>query len=261
VYKYVINTLYGHSYFSIRVTEEVSDMSHFVLLGLGAGLCTVLGAGLLMLKKKWDSQSLALFLGLAAGVMTAIVVLDMLPAAVAVSGFTMAISGNAAGMLGMYLQLKLWGSGAAAKADMRRLGYLIMLGIAWHDLPEGAVIALAGSYHEQAGWLIAFGLGVHNAPEGMAIAAPLIMAGVSKVKILAQVTLLSLITPLGTFIGQQAITYLPDLMGPLMGFASGIMIYIVIGQLLPQSFFHDKRCAVYGIISGWLLIVFASRMV
>ncbi|MDR1159826.1 MAG: ZIP family metal transporter [Syntrophomonadaceae bacterium] len=236
-------------------------MEHFMLLGLCAGLCTVLGAGLLMLKKKWSPRNLALFLGLAAGVMTAVVLLDMLPAALSISGFRPTVLGSAAGILVMYLQLKRGRSSVAAGSSMRRLGYLIMLGIAWHDLPEGAAIALAGNYQEQAGWIIAFGLGVHNAPEGMAIAAPLIIAGVSKAKILAQITLLSLITPLGTFIGQQAIAYLPNLIAPLMGFASGIMMYIVVGQLVPQSFSQDKKHAIYGVILGWLVIVLASNMV
>ena len=55
------------------------------------------------------------------------------------------------------------------------LGYLIMLGIAMHDLPEGMAIAMGGELKARTGMVIALAIAIHNIPEGMAIAAPLLM--------------------------------------------------------------------------------------
>lgn len=233
-------------------------MDTFLALSLAAGFCTIIGAVLLMMKRRWSPQNLALFLGLAAGVMLAVVGLDMLPNAVELSGFKPTIVGVVIGICCMFAQLKITGNSNRTASSMKRLGYLIMLGIAMHDLPEGMAIALAGSIKEQSGWLIAFGIGIHNIPEGMAIAAPLLMANISKLKIFVQIGLLSFITPLGTLIGQQAAVYLPNLMAPLLGFASGIMLYIVFGQLGPQSFFQDRRHAIFGFFIGWIIIIAAT---
>ena len=48
-----------------------------------AGACTALGAILLFIKRHWSAASLAVFLGLASGVMIAVVLFDMLPSALA----------------------------------------------------------------------------------------------------------------------------------------------------------------------------------
>ena len=55
------------------------------LMSILAGGCTLLGSMALFAKRKWSNSSLGLFLGLAAGVMIAVVCMDMLPSALLVN--------------------------------------------------------------------------------------------------------------------------------------------------------------------------------
>ncbi len=225
---------------------------------IAAGLGTVMGAVLIFFKKHWTAKSLAFFLGLAAGVMTAVVIFDMLPTALLYSGVVNAISGIILGFIIMLIGDYFVAAKKSGTHSLLGLGYLIMLGIAMHDLPEGMAIALGDIMKSQTGFVIALGIGIHNIPEGMAIAVPLVMAGMKKKFIFLQLLVLSLITPLGTIVGICLIYILPSLMPLLLGLASGIMGYLVVFQLWPQARNQHKLGCKQGIIFGILIILIAT---
>jgi len=223
-----------------------------------AGLGTALGALLIFIKQKWSSKSLAFYLGLASGVMVAVVAFDMLPSAFLYAGFFKVAGGVLLGALIMAL-----GDGAlftrmSSPHTLTGLGYLIMLGIAMHDLPEGIAIALGDVMKSRTGLVIALGIGIHNVPEGMAIAAPLLMAGVKKSIIFLQILLVALITPAGTLMGQRLASSMPGLLPLLLGMASGIMIYLVLFQLWPQAKLKDRRNRWWGFYLGMAIILVAT---
>lgn len=229
-----------------------------MFLSLIAGACTALGAVMLFLKKTWSNRSLAFFLGLASGVMVAVVVFDMLPSALLFSGYKKAIIGFLAGLAILWSVNFLVFSRANNKGSLLGLGYLIMLGIALHDLPEGMAIALGGEMKARTGMVIALAIGIHNIPEGMAIAAPLIMGGMKRFSIFVKILLLGLITPLGTIAGIAAVSVVPGILPLLLGFASGVMIYLVKFQLWPQAALQDRQSRRWGFWLGMVIILAAT---
>lgn len=223
-----------------------------------AGLGTAVGAVLIFGKQKWSSGSLAFYLGLASGVMVAVVLFDMLPSAFLYAGFYKAVGGVLLGALVMALGDIVFFARRSGQYTLNTLGYLIMLGIALHDLPEGIAIALGEVMKTRTGLVIALGIGIHNIPEGMAIAAPLLMAGMKKSVILGQILLIALITPLGTLLGQRLAISLPELLPVLLGMASGIMIYLVAFQLWPQAKRKDRCRRWPGFGLGLIIILLAT---
>ena len=233
-------------------------MDQLLLWSMLAGICTAIGAIMLFIKRRWSSASLAVFLGLASGVMIAVVGFDMLPSALAYAGFGSTIKGVAGGFLILYLFDRFALEKLSRGDTLLGLGYLIMLGIAMHDLPEGMAIALGHEMKDRTGMVIALGIGIHNIPEGMAIAAPLLMGGLRRFRILVQTALIGLITPLGTILGQAVIHTLPFMLSLLLGLASGIMLYLVLFQLWPQAGVQDRRTRWYGFLLGMLIIFTAT---
>ena len=233
-------------------------MSQVLGISIAAGACTALGAVLLFAKRRWDNSSLAVFLGLASGVMVAVVLFDMLPSALLFGGWLKALVGMVLGMLVLAICDRQVFNRSAAHNSLVALGYMIMLGIAMHDLPEGMAIALGSEMKARTGMVIALGIGIHNIPEGMAIAAPLLMAGIKQLRILGQILLVGLITPLGTVIGLLAVAFLPNLLPLLLGLASGIMIYLVLFQLWPQARMKDLRSRWWGFWLGMIIILIAT---
>jgi len=190
--------------------------------------------------------------------MVAVVLFDMLPSALVFGGWLKALVGLVLGLLILAILDRQVFNHSAARNSLVALGYMIMLGIAMHDLPEGMAIALGSEMKARTGMVIALGIGIHNIPEGMAIAAPLLMAGIKQVRVLGQILLVGLITPLGTVIGFLAVALLPNLLPLLLGLASGIMIYLVLFQLWPQARIKDPRSRWWGFWLGIVIILIAT---
>ncbi|MGE5379591.1 MAG: ZIP family metal transporter [Methylocystaceae bacterium] len=228
-----------------------------LLIGMAAGACTLAGAAMLILKRNWKQRELALFLGLASGVMVSVVIFDLLPSALVAYQGRGGLTGIAMGVIITWLMSgAMRGNEEAATA--KSLGYLIMLGIALHDLPEGMAIALGGELKERTAMVIALAIGIHNMPEGMAIAAPLLMGGVKRAKIIWQVALLGFITPIGTLIGEFTVKAWPTSLPLFLGFASGVMITLVVRDLWPQARSRSRCLAAGGAVLGTIIILLAT---
>ena len=142
-------------------------------------------------------------------------------------------------------------------------GIVMAAAIALHNVPEGMTIG--ASYASNDGLLgtsalvLAVIIGLHNIPEGMAVSVPLISGGMKKWKAVLVTASSGIPTILGALLG-----YMLGEIGPLgltlsLGFASGAMLYVVFGEILPQSIlmYHSKLpafSAIIGILAGILII-------
>lgn len=228
-------------------------------LSVAAGLATVAGAALLFGRRSWNERNLAFFLGLAAGVMAAVVALNMMPSALLLYPVGPGLAGLALGLVlmgyyGRFARLE----GGGGDTPLMRLGLLIMLGIALHDLPEGMAIALGEELKGRTGLVIALGVGVHNIPEGMVMAAPLLMAGMPRRQILGRCLLVALITPLGALLGAALLGVAPGIMPVMLGLASGIMAWLCLFQLWPQAVKRDGGRSRWGFLAGVAIIILAT---
>ena len=141
-------------------------------------------------------------------------------------------------------------------------GIVMASAIALHNVPEGMTIG-ASYAHEgtigKAALLLAVIIGLHNIPEGMAVSVPLISGGMARWKAVLITAASGFPTVLGALLG----FWLGEI-GPVgltfsLGFASGAMLYVVFGEILPQSIlmYHSKLpafSAIAGILAGLLII-------
>ena len=144
-------------------------------------------------------------------------------------------------------------------------GVVMACAIALHNVPEGMTIG--ASYASNNGVMgssalvLAVLIGLHNIPEGMAVSVPLISGGMGKGKAVLMTALSGAPTIVGALLG-----FLIGEIGAMglalsLGFASGAMLYVVFGEILPQAIlmYHSKLpafSAIAGILVG-LFIIFA----
>ena len=142
-------------------------------------------------------------------------------------------------------------------------GVVMACAIALHNVPEGMTIGASYASNDgvmgSAALILAVLIGLHNIPEGMAVSVPLISGGMKKMKAVLITAVSGIPTILGALLG-----YLLGEIGPMglalsLGFASGAMLYVVFGEILPQSFLmcHSKLpafSAIVGILVGLLII-------
>lgn len=142
-------------------------------------------------------------------------------------------------------------------------GIVMACAIALHNVPEGMTIGASYASSDgvmgKAALTLAILIGLHNIPEGMAVSVPLISGGMKKWKSVLITACTGIPTILGALLG-----YALGEIGPLgltvsLGFASGAMLYVVFGEILPQSIlmYHSKLpafSAIGGILVGLLII-------
>ncbi|MCR6545440.1 ZIP family metal transporter [Dehalobacterium formicoaceticum] len=225
-----------------------------------AGLATCLGGLLVIWVRNPGERFLASTLGLAAGIMFGVTILDLLPSAWIFGTPTKFFAGLGSGILFMRLLDAILTQTTPRLPRTRdpihflHMGYLVAIGIALHDLPEGMAIAVGYEATEELGLIIALAIALHNIPEGMAIALPLKIGGAKAKTIIFIALLASFCTPLGTLAGMVLISFSRHFISFLLAAAAGAMLYIVFAELGPESKRRHPNFAKLGAVLGMLLI-------
>lgn len=144
-------------------------------------------------------------------------------------------------------------------------GLVMAAAIALHNFPEGMVIGAsfakdaAFAANGRDGLVMATVIGLHNIPEGMAVAVPLISGGMSKPKSVCMTAATGAPTILGALAGYYLGTLGPAALAMSLSFASGAMLYVVFGELLPEAILMWRSklpalAAVVGILTGMVII-------
>ena len=142
-------------------------------------------------------------------------------------------------------------------------GIVMASAIALHNVPEGMTIGASYASNDavmgSAALVLAVLIGLYNIPEGMAVSVPLISGGMQRWKAVLITACSGIPTILGALLG-----FVLGEIGPMgltlsLGFASGAMLYVVFGEILPQSIlmYHSKLPAfstIVGILVGILII-------
>jgi ZIP family zinc transporter len=135
----------------------------------------------------------------------------------------------------------------------------MLFAIGLHNIPEGLALGAAGYHDISLGITLSILIGLHNIPEGMAVSAPLIAGGLSRFKSVMYTVFIGTTTVVGAIIG-VLVGGISDIAIALsFAIAGGAMLYVVLGEILPQSIVTSKDrvptvFAMIGIIVGMLFI-------
>lgn len=129
---------------------------------------------------------------------------------------------------------------AVDKKSLLKAGLIMLLAIAFHNLPEGMAIGASGASNSKTGILVAIIIAVHNIPEGMAISAPLASGGVKGWKTILLTALAGAATVVGALIGLAVGGISRLASGICMGLAGGAMLYVTFCEILPQSILMEE---------------------
>lgn len=250
--------------------ETLSPFAFVTLVTLisGAG-GTGLGGFIGALFKSESNRTISLLLAFAGGVMTAMVCFDLLAEAeeaasqIAEHGVVLVIFAVALGVAVVYLLNHLIDRKTRKEVSHTADEHHPET----HDDIDELVHADHLNMHKRhndsrlslfvAGVVMACAIALHNIPEGMAVAVPLISGGTGRVK----ATLLTAACGLPTVLGAWLGFWLGDI-GPLgltmsLGFASGAMLYVVFGEIMPESYLiYRSKLPAFAVMVGLALGMF-----
>ena len=94
-------------------------------------------------------------------------------------------------------------------------------------------------------------IGIHDIPEGIAVAAPLMASNVKIFKILFYAFITAIPTIAGCLLGAFVSDISVNIMGACLSLASGIMLYVVCGEMIPEaSKIWDGITSTLGVLLG-----------
>ena len=251
---------------------------------------TVIGAFLTFVIGRRSDKMICYLLSFAGGIMAAVAVFELIPESAEMSNEWIAVIGIAIGALVVFLlnfvidhftksnkhihetPEELYHNANLSASDkmsetnkqigrkrMMRAGAIMLIALALHNLPEGLAIGAAFSYEASLGITIAVLLALHNIPEGMAVAATLKAGGMKKWKIVLWVIIIDIPILIGGLLGFWIGSMSDITQAMALAIAGGAMLYVVFGEIIPQSVSMTKSrmptiIALLGIIIGLLIV-------
>lgn len=153
----------------------------------------------------------------------------------------------------------------APKRELWVAGVVIACAIALHNIPEGMSIGASYNIDTEGGvsmaLILAVLIGLHNIPEGMAVSVPLVAGGMKRIKAALLTAASGVPVVLGAWLGY----WIGDIgaigLAASLGFASGAMLYVVFGEIIPQAvLMYRSKVPAFFVIIGMLigmLIIYA----
>ena len=255
---------------------------------LFSGVAGICGAGIggvlaVLLLKRSAENTTCWMLSFAAGIMTSVVCFGLTPEAVELSNIAVAVLGIALGVL-IIMPLnrvvdnialskstnlnihetheELYHEGSLIhereRAKLLKSGIIMFIAIGLHSFPEGLAIGAGGRHKFQLGLILAIMLALHNIPEGMAIAAPMLAGGIRKRSVILLTALSGAPTLLGGAIGALVGGISDMAIALCLSIAGGAMLYVVFGEIIPQSIILVKSrtatiITLLGILIGFII--------
>ena len=247
----------------------MNEILKTTLLGLFFGTFgTTIGGVLGIIIKKNSNKFLSFTLSFASGLMMAIICFDLIPEALGISSIYSVILGILFGIVIMIFcdvvvknKFDKKEKEYSSKNDLLRTGIIVSIGLAIHNFPEGLAIGSGFEASLKLGLSLAIAICLHDIPEGISMAIPMKNGGMKRSKVICYVVLSGITTGIGAFFGAIVGAISESIISICLSFAAGAMLYIVSGELIPESNkLYKGRMSAVGNMIGFIIGIFATKL-
>lgn len=253
---------------------ETNIIIFAALLTIFAGFATTIGGLSVLFVKKFNPKILSFALGLSAGVMIYVSLVEIFAKAKNFLTTELGIERGSwitvisffAGILVIALIDKLTPSlefhftkniADEKSKGLLRMGVFSAIAIFIHNFPEGLATFMGALADPFLGVSLAIAIAIHNIPEGIAIAMPIYYSTKSKSKSLIITFLSGMAEPVGALVGFFLLSSIFNgtVFGIVFALVAGIMVYISFDELIPTAEEQaGHHTALMGLIVGMFII-------
>lgn len=258
----------------MRIVSNMSDLETLLLLAFIGSVAGLIGGLVLIFKRNWAKGLASVSIPLAAGVLLAVSLLDLLPEAVEEVG-------ESAFMVVLVVFVALFlvekfifylhhhhdvddhDHGDHKSGHPETAVPMVILGDTIHNFLDGVAIAAAYMVDPTLGWIVAFSTFLHETPHEIADFGILLARGWSRQKAI----IVNFLSALATFPG-ALITYyvagdIEGAVGILLAVAAGLFLYVAATDFLPEVGHASRKGAVKQtafLLLGVIIIVAVSML-
>lgn len=238
-----------------------------ILISVVVGVVGTGAGGLIVsLKGNPGRKLLSLFLGYSGGVMVSLLAFDLMPEALELGGTVLPLVFMITGavtIMAMDLVLPHSHHLSSDRESSRfaRTAYVVALGIAMHDLPEGLAVGAGLASNSSLGPRVAALMFLHNVPEGMAVAGPLACLGKSRKDMILVSAATGLPSVIGAAIGAFFSGLSPAVLSASLAFAAGAMLFVTFDEVIPDAEeLSEGHSGTLGAVAGVITSIVLSRV-
>ena len=217
-----------------------------------AAIVTTIGIYVIRRFEHWGRRNIIYFVCFAAGVLISVSFLHLIPKAFAMNAHAPAYL--FAGYISLHLFNRFINAFVCGKSpdEQYGIGLVPMLGIGFHSFIDGFIYSITFTVSIFTGLLAATGMVLHEFPEGIITYLLLIRAGFNmKLSLLLAFLAAALTTPLGLLVSYPYISEIDEsLLGALLAFSAGALVYVGATHLLPQAETEPKKYSFFALGAG-----------
>lgn len=213
-----------------------------------------------------SNKFLSIILSFASGLMMAVICFDLIPEAFELTNIFINILGISIGIITMLfcdliVENKFTKREKLKSNNLLKTGIIVSIGLAIHNFPEGLAIGSGFDVSTKLGIGLAIVICLHDIPEGISMSIPMKNGGMPIWKVIFYVVLSGVTTGVGAFFGAIIGNISNTIIAISLGFAAGAMLYIVSGELIPESNkLYKGRMSALGNIMGFIIGIFATKI-
>lgn len=247
----------------------MNQIINTTFLGLFFGtIGTTIGGIIGCIIKNNSNKFLSFILSFAGGLMMSIICFDLIPEALHISNISESIIGILLGIVVMTVCDVIVDNKFNNKiinnkkqSNLLKTGIIISIGLAIHNIPEGLAIGSGFDASVKLGYSLALAICFHDIPEGISMAVPMKNGGMKTYKIMLYVILSGIATGIGALIGGIIGKISERIISICLSFAAGAMLYIVSGELIPESNeLYKGRMTAIGNIIGLIIGIYVTKL-
>lgn len=247
----------------------MQEVVNTTVLGLFFGtIGTTVGGIIGCMIKSQSNKFLSFMLSFAAGLMMAVICFDLIPESLGISKISQTIIGIFIGIIIMIIcdiivdkKFNKNNQTQSVKSNLLKTGIIVSIGLAIHNVPEGLAIGSGFDASVNLGYALAIAICFHDVPEGISMALPMKNGGMKIYKIMIYVILSGVATGAGALIGAIIGKVSEQIISICLSFAAGAMLYIVSGELIPESNkLYSGKLSTIGNIIGFVIGMGVTRL-
>ncbi len=222
----------------------------------------IIGIYLVLSKEEWALKNTVLFLSFSAGVILAVVFTHLLPEALVLYPSSLHITLFT--IIAFYIFEHTIGIHTCreGESDVHSIGVLAFTGITLHSLIDGVVIGIGFEADFKIGLAATVAVLLHKLPVGISVTAIFLHSGFGRKKTVVRAWIVALATPVGALISFFLVQSIDEaLLGLLLAFSAGSLIYVGASDLLPETHKSFKKSNILLVLIGVSLVYFVSYFV
>ena len=233
------------------------ENTFWTAFGASSLAALVTSAGIYVIRRfeQWGRKNTIYFICFAAGVLISVSFLHIIPKAFSMnSDAPFYLLG---GYLSLHLSNRFINAFVCDKASDAQygIGLVPMLGIGFHSFIDGFIYSITFTGRIFTGLLAATGMVLHEFPEGIITYLLLKRGGFrERTSLIFAFFAAALTTPLGMLVSYPLISKIDKpLLGALLAFSAGALVYVGATHLLPQAETEQKRYSLFALGVGILV--------